>query len=146
MNSSDGGNISIDGHDLRKLDLDSLRSNVSIALQENVLFAMSVRDNIRYVVPDADDTQVRSAAAVACVDDYIDCLPDGLDTLLGDRGGKLSTGQRQRLSIARAIVKDAPILILDEPTAALDARTEHQVLERLPCRFTSSRRGNQGRR
>lgn len=127
----DGGNISIDGNDLRKLDLDSLRSNVSIALQENVLFAMSVRDNIRYVVPDADDTQVRSAAAVACVDDYIDGLPDGLDTLLGDRGGKLSTGQRQRLSIARAIVKDAPILILDEPTAALDARTEHQVLDRL---------------
>jgi ABC-type multidrug transport system fused ATPase/permease subunit len=127
----DSGSVSIDGHDLRKLDLESLRSNVSIALQENVLFAMSVRDNIRYVVPDATDEQVRLAAAVACVDDYIDELPDGLDTLLGDRGGKLSTGQRQRLSIARAIVKDSPILILDEPTAALDANTEHQVLERL---------------
>jgi|TARA_B100000959_G_scaffold287430_1_gene372124 ABC-type multidrug transport system fused ATPase/permease subunit len=127
----DSGSVSIDGNDLRKLDLDSLRSNVSIALQENVLFAMSVRDNIRYAVPEATDEQVRLAATVACVDDYIDELPDGLDTMLGDRGGKLSTGQRQRLSIARAIVKDSPILILDEPTAALDANTEHQVMERL---------------
>lgn len=125
------GSIRIDDNDLRKLDLDSLRSNVSIALQENVLFAMSVRDNIRYVVPTADDRQVYAAAQVACVDDYIDGLPQGLDTVLGDRGGKLSTGQRQRLSIARAIVKDAPILILDEPTAALDAHMEHEVLERL---------------
>jgi len=125
------GAITIDGNDLRKLDLESLRSNVSIALQENVLFAMSVRDNIRYVVPAAGDERVRGAAEVACVDDYIDSLPEGLDTLLGDRGGRLSTGQRQRLSIARAIVKDAPILILDEPTAALDANTEHRVLERL---------------
>ena len=106
-------------------------AHVSIALQENVLFAMSVRDNIRYVVPNADDQRVQEAARVACVDDYIDSLPDGLDTMLGDRGGKLSTGQRQRLSIARAVVKDAPILILDEPTAALDAGTEHEVLERL---------------
>jgi subfamily B ATP-binding cassette protein MsbA len=127
----DGGSIRIDGNDLRKLDLDDLRSNVSIALQENVLFAMTVRDNIRYVVPTAGDDLVRAAAEVACVDDYIDGLPEGLDTLLGDRGSKLSTGQRQRLSIARAIVKDAPILILDEPTAALDAGTEHRVLERL---------------
>lgn len=127
----DSGSIRIDGNDLRKLDLDDLRSNVSIALQENVLFAMTVRDNIRYVVPAADDEKVRAAAEVACVDDYIDGLPEGLDTLLGDRGSKLSTGQRQRLSIARAIVKDAPILILDEPTAALDAGTEHRVLERL---------------
>jgi ABC-type multidrug transport system fused ATPase/permease subunit len=127
----DSGNVSIDGNDLRKLDLDSLRNNVSIALQENVLFAMSVRDNIRYVVPNANDDQVRAAARVACIDDYIDSLPEGLDTVLGDRGGKLSTGQRQRLSIARAVVKDSPVLILDEPTAALDASTEHQVLERL---------------
>lgn len=127
----DSGRILIDGNDLRQLEVDSLRANVSIALQENVLFAMSVRDNIRYVVPNADDASVREAARVACVDDYIDELPKGLDTLLGDRGGRLSTGQRQRLSIARAIVKDAPILILDEPTAALDASTEHEVLERL---------------
>jgi ABC-type multidrug transport system fused ATPase/permease subunit len=127
----DSGHITIDGHDLRTLDLDSLRNSVSIALQENILFAMSLGDNIRYVVPHVTDERVRAAAQVACVDDYVDDLPLGLDTMLGDRGGKLSTGQRQRLSIARAIVKDAPILILDEPTAALDAGTEHRILERL---------------
>ena len=127
----DSGTVSIDGVDLRKLEVDSLRGNVSVALQENVLFGMSVRDNIRYVVPDAGDERVLEAARVACVDEYVAGLPEGLDTVLSDRGGKLSTGQRQRLSIARAIVKDAPILILDEPTAALDAYTEHRVLERL---------------
>jgi len=127
----DSGTVSIDGVDLRALDVDSLRGNVSVALQENVLFGMSVRDNIRYVVPDAGDERVLEAARVACVDEYVAGLPEGLDTVLSDRGGKLSTGQRQRLSIARAIVKDAPILILDEPTAALDAYTEHRVLERL---------------
>ena len=127
----DEGSISIDGVDLRQIDLDSLRENVSIALQENVLFGISLRDNIRYVAPNATDEQVLDAARVACVEEYIAGLPNGLDTVLSDRGGKLSTGQRQRLSIARAIAKDASILILDEPTAALDAATEHQVLERL---------------
>lgn len=127
----DTGVVSIDNNDVRQLDVENLRSNVSIALQENVLFGMSVRDNIRYVVPDATDAEVFEAARVACADEYIEGLPDGLDTMLSDRGGRLSTGQRQRLSIARAIVRDAPILILDEPTAALDAETEHQVLERL---------------
>ena len=127
----DSGSVAVDDVDLRNLDLESLRENVSIALQENVLFGMSLRDNIRYVVPDADDEQVMAAARVACVEEYIDGLPNGLDTVLSDRGGKLSTGQRQRLSIARAVVKDTPILILDEPTAALDADTEHRVLERL---------------
>jgi ABC-type multidrug transport system fused ATPase/permease subunit len=127
----DSGSVSIDGVDIRDIELDSLRNNVSIALQENVLFGMSLRDNIRYVVPDASDEQVLEAARVACVDEFIAGLPAGLDTVLSDRGGKLSTGQRQRLSIARALVKDAPILILDEPTAALDADTEHRVLERL---------------
>ena len=96
-----------------------------------MLFGMSLRENIRYVAPMASDEAVLDAVRVACVEEYIAELPQGLDTQLSDRGGKLSTGQRQRLSIARAVVKNTPILILDEPTAALDARTEHQVLQRL---------------
>ena len=127
----DRGTISIDHLDLRKYKIASLRSKVAIALQENVLFAMSVRDNIRYAAPNATDEQVEEAIRVAGMDEYVSGLPDGLDTVLSDRGGKLSTGQRQRLSIARAVVRDTPILVLDEPTAALDAATEHGVMRNL---------------
>jgi ABC-type multidrug transport system fused ATPase/permease subunit len=127
----DRGRITIDGHDLRGVQVESLREHVSIALQENILFAMSVADNIRYVTPDADERQVREAARIACADEFIDALPQGYDTELGDHGGKLSTGQRQRISIARALIKNAPILVLDEPTAALDAETEHRVMGNL---------------
>jgi len=102
-----------------------------VALQENLLFGASVRDNIRFAVPDASDVAVRAAAEVAAADEFITALPGGYDTLLGERGTKLSSGQRQRLSIARAVLKNAPILILDEPTAALDAETELRVLDRL---------------
>ena len=125
------GSISIDNVDLRDYTVESLRAKTAIALQENVLFALSIRDNIRYVAPNATDEQVQTAIEVACMDDYVNSLPQGLDTILGDRGGKLSTGQRQRLSIARAVVRDTPILILDEPTAALDADTEHRVMTNL---------------
>ena len=125
------GTITIDGVDIRDLTVESLRENVAIALQENVLFAMSVADNIRYVAPDASDAEVAEAVRMAAMDDYVDSLPQGIDTVLSDRGGKLSTGQRQRLSIARAMVRNTPILILDEPTAALDAATEHQVMSNL---------------
>jgi ATP-binding cassette subfamily B protein len=90
-----------------------------------------VRENIRYAVPDATDAQVREAARVACADSFIRALPEGYDTLLGERGAKLSTGQRQRISIARALIKDAPVLILDEPTASLDAETELALLSNL---------------
>ena len=127
----DRGAISIDDLDLRKYKIASLRSKVAIALQENVLFAMSVRDNIRYAAPNATDEQVEEATRIAGMDEYVSGLPDGLDTVLSDRGGKLSTGQRQRLSIARAVVRDTPILVLDEPTAALDAATEHAVMRNL---------------
>ena len=125
------GAIRIDGRDLRGYQLRSLRANVAIALQENVLFALSVRDNIRYVAPGASEEQVREAVRVAGMEEYVAGLPNGLDTVLSDRGGKLSSGQRQRLSIARAVVRDTPILVLDEPTAALDAATEHQVMRNL---------------
>ena len=125
------GSIQIDGRDLREYTVASIRENTAIALQENVLFALSIRDNIRYVAPSATDIQLQRAIEVACMNDYVNTLPEGLDTILGDRGGKLSTGQRQRLSIARAVIRDTPILILDEPTAALDADTEHRVMSNL---------------
>ncbi len=127
----DRGAIEVDGVDLRRFKVSSLRAGVAIALQENLLFGATVRENIRYAVPDASDEAVREAARIAAADAFIEALPDGYDTLLGERGTKLSTGQRQRLSIARAVLKDTPILVLDEPTASLDAETELRVLANL---------------
>ncbi len=127
----DSGSIEIDGVDLRRLRVSELRHAIAIALQENVLFAASVRENIRYAVPDADDAAVREAARIACADEFIDALPLGYDTELGERGAKLSTGQRQRITIARAILKNSGILVLDEPTASLDAETEHRLVRNL---------------
>ena len=126
-----GGSIRIDGVDLRDYEVASVRSNIAVALQENVLFGMSVLDNIRFVAPQATDAEIAEAIRIACMDDFVDDLPEGLNTVLGDRGGDISTGQRQRLSIARALVRDTSIVILDEPTAALDAATEHEVLSNL---------------
>ena len=127
----DEGRIEIDGVDLRQIDLDGLRGGISIALQENLLFRATVRENIRFAMPAASHEQVVEAARVSCADEFIRALPLGYDTLLGERGTKLSTGQRQRLSIARAVLKDTPVLILDEPTASLDAETELAVLDNL---------------
>lgn len=127
----DQGRIEIDGRDLRELEVASLRAQVAIALQENLLFGTTIRENIRYAVPTATDEQVHEAARIAGADAFIRAQPLGYDTRLGERGAKLSTGQRQRLSIARAVIKNAPILILDEPTAALDAETELEVMQNL---------------
>ena len=127
----DAGSIRINGTPLADLTIASIRANTAIALQQNVLFATTVAENIGYATPGVTRDDIRRAAEVACADAFIAEMADGYDTELGERGGKLSTGQRQRLSIARAVVRDTPILILDEPTASLDAETEQQVLANL---------------
>ncbi len=128
------GAVCIDGHDIRDYTLASLRSQISILLQEPHLFSMSVRDNIAYGRPQASDEEIRRAARLACAHDFIAALPQGYDTVLGERGGGLSAGQRQRIAIARAILRDAPIVVLDEPMTGLDKASEAAVqtaLERL---------------
>jgi ABC-type multidrug transport system fused ATPase/permease subunit len=127
----DEGRIAIDGTDIRDLTIASQRACISIAMQENILFSDTVCENIRYAAPNANLADVIAAARVACADEFVGELPDGYDTPFGERASRLSTGQRQRLVLARAIVRDTPILILDEPTSALDARTELTVLSNL---------------
>ena len=125
------GSVCLNGVDVRDVAVDDLRGHIAIALQQNVLFAATVADNVGYASRDATRRDIEAAARVACADEFIRDMADGYDTELGERGGKLSTGQRQRLSIARAIVRDTPILILDEPTASLDAETEQRLLANL---------------
>jgi len=127
----DAGAVLIDGHDLRRATVRSVRDQTSIALQEHVLFAATVRENLLYGRPEAGAADLHAAASVACADEFVRALPRGYDTLLGERGAKLSTGQRQRIGIARAVLKGAPILLLDEPTASLDAESELRVLDNL---------------
>ena len=126
-----GGSVHINGVDVRDLGIDDLRGNIAIALQQNVLFAATVADNIGYASVGATRRDIEAATRVACADEFLREMAGGFDTELGERGGKLSTGQRQRLSIARAVVRDTPILILDEPTASLDAETEQRLLANL---------------
>ncbi|MEM9953675.1 MAG: ABC transporter ATP-binding protein [Chloroflexota bacterium] len=125
------GRIRIDDIDLREMKLDALRRNLSMVLQDVFLFNGTVRDNIRFGNPNATNEEVIEAAKVANAHDFIHSLPDGYDTLIGERGVKLSGGQKQRLSIARAVLKDAPILILDEATSSVDTETEAQIQEAL---------------
>lgn len=125
------GQIRLNGVDLRSLTLKSLRQNMALVLQEPVLFSSTIRENIAYGCPEATSERIEAAAQDAGAHDFIQALPQGYETQIGERGVSLSGGQRQRLSIARAFLKDAPILILDEPTSALDSATEQQVLEAL---------------
>ena len=125
------GRVMVGDQDIRDLTLSSLRSQIGLVLQDAFLLPLSVADNIAYGRPDATREQIVAAARTANADEFIRALPDGYDTVLGERGATLSGGQSQRLSIARALLKDAPILILDEPTSALDAETEALLLSAL---------------
>jgi subfamily B ATP-binding cassette protein MsbA len=125
------GQILIDGVDIREITLKSLRDQVGLVTQETVLFNDTVRANIAYGHEDVDEARIESAARAAFAHDFILDLPRRYDTVIGERGSRLSGGQRQRIAIARAILKDPPILILDEATSALDARSERLVQQAL---------------
>jgi ATP-binding cassette, subfamily B, bacterial len=125
------GRVLLDGMDLRDIQLSSLRSQVAIMLQEALLLPLSVADNIAYGRPTASREEIVAAAVAANADEFIRRLPEGYATLIGERGANLSGGQRQRIAIARALLKDAPVLILDEPTSALDVHSEAAVMDAL---------------
>ena len=117
--------------DLRKYRLHPLRDQIGYVLQETVLFRGSIRDNIAYGRPDATGEEIVAAAKLANADEFIVRMPHGYDSHVGERGDTLSGGQRQRIGIARAVIRNTPLLILDEPTAALDTESEHLVVEAL---------------
>jgi ATP-binding cassette subfamily B protein len=122
-----GGRVTIDGVDVRDLDFDSLARAVGVVSQETYLFHASVADNLRFARPDATDAEIEAAARAARIHDHIASLPEGYDTLVGERGYRFSGGEKQRLALARTILRDPPVLILDEATSALDTRTEQAV-------------------
>ena len=136
----DAGSVTIDGHDLRGVTIASLRSQIGVVMQDPVLFAASIRDNIAFGRADATEGDVVAAARAACIHDFVDGMEDGYDTMVGERGVTLSGGQRQRIAIARAILVDPRILILDDATSSVDAHTEEliqQALRRLLAGRTS---------
>ncbi|MGA4847150.1 ABC transporter ATP-binding protein [Streptomyces sp. G5(2025)] len=124
-----GGRVTLDGVDVRDLDFDTLARAVGVVSQETYLFHASVADNLRFAKPDATDEELVAAARAAQIHDHIASLPDGYDTVVGERGHRFSGGEKQRLAIARTILRDPPVLILDEATSALDTRTERAVQE-----------------
>jgi ATP-binding cassette subfamily B protein len=123
----DGGRVLLDGHDVRELRLADVRQAVALVFEETFLFTESVRENIRFGRPDADDDSVARAAALAGAAEFVAGLPDGYETVLGERGFSLSGGQRQRIAIARAILADPAVLVLDDATSAVDATKEHEI-------------------
>jgi ABC-type multidrug transport system fused ATPase/permease subunit len=125
------GRILLDGKPVRDFELPAWRGTLSVALQENPLFTATLRDNVAYGRPNASTAELTEAIRRAGLGDFVRSLPAGLDTMLGEKGAKLSAGQAQRLGLARAILRDAPILLLDEPTSALDVATEEVVMSGL---------------
>jgi len=125
----DSGRILFNGVPIEHFALPAWRSTLSVALQENPLFTATLRDNLTYGRPQASDAEVNIAIERAALRDFVHSLPAGLNTLLGEKGAKLSAGQAQRIGLARALLRDAPILLLDEPTSALDGRTEEIVVQ-----------------
>jgi subfamily B ATP-binding cassette protein MsbA len=125
------GRVLLDGHDLRDLTVRTLRDHIALVIQEPILFTGPIRANIAYGRPEAAQDEIEAAARAANAHDFITALPDGYDTEVGERGVRLSGGERQRIAIARAFLKDAPVLILDEPTSSVDSRTELVILEAL---------------
>jgi ATP-binding cassette subfamily B protein/subfamily B ATP-binding cassette protein MsbA len=123
------GSVSLDGRDLRGVTKKSLRSHIGIVLQDTLLFSTTVRENIAYGKPGATEAEIVEAARKAQALDFIERMPQGFNSPVGERGGHLSVGQRQRIGIARAFLKNAPILLLDEPTSALDPSTESAIME-----------------
>ena len=132
------GRVLLDGIDVRDLTLSSLRAQIAMVLQESLIFRTTVRENIAYGRPDATEEEIELAAEVSGVAAIARSLEDGLDTVVSERGSSLSGGQRQCIGIARALLKDAPIVILDEPTSSMDSRTEHLVMTGLQ-RLTAGR-------
>jgi ATP-binding cassette subfamily B protein/subfamily B ATP-binding cassette protein MsbA len=123
------GGVFLDGRNLRDLTKKSLRAQIGMVLQDTVLFSTTIKENIAYGRPGATDQQIVEAAERAQAHDFIMGMPQGFQSAVGERGSHLSVGQRQRIGIARAFLKDAPILLLDEPTSALDPGTEHAIME-----------------
>ena len=123
------GQILLDGVDVRDYKLADLRNQLAIVLQEPVLFSSSIAENIAYADPGASDEEIVQAAKAANAHDFIAGLPDGYDTQVGERGMRLSGGERQRIALARAFLKDAPLLIMDEPTSSVDIKTEAEIME-----------------
>jgi subfamily B ATP-binding cassette protein MsbA len=125
------GEVKIDGTNIRRYRLKSVRDQISFVLQDTLLFRATVWENIAYGRPGASPKEIKRAAALANAEEFIEAMPEGYDTMVGERGVTLSGGQRQRIAIARAVIRDTPILILDEPTVGLDAESEQTVLDAL---------------
>ncbi len=124
-----GGSVTLDGQDLRRYRLEDVRRTLAVAGQDSHVFATSIRENVRLARPGASDDEIVAALRLARIDEWVESLPDGLDTMVGEEGGWLSGGQHQRITIARALLVDAPILVLDEPTAHLDSDTAARLID-----------------